>query len=491
MREKVRAMPFLKRFVRDPSASSQLSSLVLGAMLFFMALAALTLAIPGGPSYDPWAWIIWGREIASLDLDTTTGPSWKPLPILFTVPFSIFGEAAPDLWLLVARATGIGAVVAAGLLGHRLAGRTGAVCAGGFLLLTTPWFWHEVLVGFSEGAVVLCVFLAVERHLAGHQAQTFGLGVASGLLRPEAWPFLGLYAIWLLIGDRRRLKWIAPGLALLPALWLLPELWGSGSLFRAAERAQAVGPDSPALAARPAVAVVEGALGLLPAVVRVGLILAVGMLFLRLVPIRALVAARALALLALAWLAMVALMAEFGFSGIQRYLFVPAAIACVLGASGFAWPIRRLAASHTRPKVALAGAVTLTLLAALGTVRAFSGYPDLLNVVERREAITTDLEVAIRRSGGERRLEACGSLYATPFLTPHVAWVFERHLEDVSPTPRAPGVAMTTQLIPGEFIGPPLDNLGDQSERKRLGRTALWDIQAVCRGRRDSAGARR
>ena len=29
---------------------------------------------PSMPTYDPWAWIIWGREVAHLDLDTTDGP---------------------------------------------------------------------------------------------------------------------------------------------------------------------------------------------------------------------------------------------------------------------------------------------------------------------------------------------------------------------------------------------------------------------------------
>ena len=46
-----------------------------------LALAALSLLLPSEPSYDPWAWIVWGREIAFLELDTTGGPSWKPLPV--------------------------------------------------------------------------------------------------------------------------------------------------------------------------------------------------------------------------------------------------------------------------------------------------------------------------------------------------------------------------------------------------------------------------
>ena len=57
---------------------------------------------PSVPTYDPWAWIIWGREITHLDLNTVSGPSWKPLPVLFTTPFALFGDdAAPALWLLI------------------------------------------------------------------------------------------------------------------------------------------------------------------------------------------------------------------------------------------------------------------------------------------------------------------------------------------------------------------------------------------------------
>lgn len=448
-------------------------------------LAALTVTIPAGPSYDPWAWIVWGREILNGDLETATGPSWKPLPIFFTVPFAIFGSHAPDLWLLVARGAALGAVAVGALLGHRLAGRVGAVGAGGFLLLTTPWLWHEVLVGFSEGAVILCVFLWVERCLADRHGHAFAAGIAAGLLRPEAWPLVGLYAVWLVLRDRRRLRWVAPGLALLPVLWLLPELWGSGSLWRAAERAQEVGPDSPALAARPAAAVVEGAIGLLPGVVRIGLLLAVLMLALRLVPRRAATTTAVLAAVAIAWLAEVAVMAELGYSGIQRYLFVPGAIGCVIGGAGFAWAILALFERRAGSRFAGAGVVVLTALAGLGTARAASGYDDVLDIVQRREAITDELIVAVARSGGERRLEECGDLYATAFLTPNVAWVFERHLHEVGFRPRPPGVAMTTQLIPGEFIGPLLTNFGEPSERRTVARTGLWQIQAVCRSRRN------
>ena len=45
-----------------------------------LAVSALTLLFPSTPTYDPWAWILWGREIAHLDLVTEGGPSWKPCP---------------------------------------------------------------------------------------------------------------------------------------------------------------------------------------------------------------------------------------------------------------------------------------------------------------------------------------------------------------------------------------------------------------------------
>ena len=56
----------------------------IGLIVVSLVIAALSLLIPSTPSYDPWAWLVWGREIVHLDLHTTGGPSWKPLPMLFT-----------------------------------------------------------------------------------------------------------------------------------------------------------------------------------------------------------------------------------------------------------------------------------------------------------------------------------------------------------------------------------------------------------------------
>src|SRR2546423_2613209 len=79
-----------------------------------IVLAGISLLLPSSPAYDPWAWIVWGRQISHLGLITIGGPTWKPLPVIFTTAFSPFGAAASDLWLVGARAGGIMAAAAGG-----------------------------------------------------------------------------------------------------------------------------------------------------------------------------------------------------------------------------------------------------------------------------------------------------------------------------------------------------------------------------------------
>src|SRR5436190_6019237 len=96
---------------------------IAGIIFCCLAVSAVTLLYPSTPTYDPWAWILWGREILHVDLVTTGGPSWKPFPILFTTPFSIFGQGiAPYLWLWVARAGGLFGCAMAWRMANRLIG---------------------------------------------------------------------------------------------------------------------------------------------------------------------------------------------------------------------------------------------------------------------------------------------------------------------------------------------------------------------------------
>src|SRR3954471_4431487 len=102
------AAPASRRAVPERLAAlgraTSITRVEVAAVVLCLTLAALTLLFPSTPTYDPWSWIVWGRQILHGSLDTVEGPSWKPLPIVFTVPVSLFGDAAPSLWLGIARA---------------------------------------------------------------------------------------------------------------------------------------------------------------------------------------------------------------------------------------------------------------------------------------------------------------------------------------------------------------------------------------------------
>src|ERR687895_1211823 len=96
-----------------------------------IGLGALSLLLPSEPSYDPWAWFVWSREIAGLELDTDGGPSWKPLPVLLLAFAAPLGDDVPvTLWIVLARA--------GALLGLVLAYRLAARFAGGAPALRPP-----------------------------------------------------------------------------------------------------------------------------------------------------------------------------------------------------------------------------------------------------------------------------------------------------------------------------------------------------------------
>src|SRR4051794_6667280 len=124
--------------LRSTSALAQLASARSPALIraawvvaACLALGALSLLVPSTPTTDPWGWIVWGREIVHLDLSTIVprSPPWKPLPVLVTTPLALAGGIAPWLWLVLARAAGLAALVLGYKLAERLAGRAAGMLA--------------------------------------------------------------------------------------------------------------------------------------------------------------------------------------------------------------------------------------------------------------------------------------------------------------------------------------------------------------------------
>jgi hypothetical protein len=419
--------------------------LVLGCL----ALAALSLIGPNQPTYDPLAWIIWGRETLHLDLVTSNGPSWKPLPWLFTTPFALAGSAAPQLWLVVARGGGLLAFAMAYRLATRLefGGRPAGAIAGAIAaasLLLADQFVRNFALGNSEGLLVALCLWAVERHLDHRRRDAFALLCAAALLRPEVWPFWALYGVWMVVGawrarvPRLELGLLVGGALVLAVLWFVPEYFGSGDFLRAAARARQANPDSAAYAAVPFVEVFRRSYYILTPPVYAGAILAVLAAAAAWRRDRGGILRVSLAAGATALMIVVAAMTQAGFAGNLRYVALPASVVCVLAGVGWVdavrWVLRR---GHVVPALALVIAVAFVWAP---WVRSdWHGVTVTWDQVRRDSAGDGDLPNAIAAAGGAAAIRRCGPVYTGPFHTPAVAWALGLHLDEVQIFPIPPG----------------------------------------------------
>src|SRR5829696_1378357 len=430
-----------------------------------LALAALSLLYPSTPSYDPWAWIQWGRDIFQLELNTATGPSWEPLPVLFTTLFAPFGDAAPDLWLVIARAGGILALVMCFRLSSRLVGGGRAGVAAGLVaalgLLLSTYFLRNTMMGYSEAILIALVLFAIERHTDDHHGQAFALGFFAALLRPEVWPFIGLYGLWLLWREPQHRKLvIALGFAT-AFLWLVPEWWGSGQPLRAASRATQVANGSIALQENPAIELLKRARTLLMPVDKIGIVLALGFTAWTVVRTRRLPLAFWIAAAAAAWVGMVALMTQEGFAGNERYLAMPVALGCVLAGAGWASLGKRLNRLPPRDARRWTGPLIATALVAAAVPLAVPrlGQLDKDDTTLRFQAeLRDDLHQAVAQYGGRERALACGDIYAGAYNVAMVSWMLDVPGQAVEFEPSIPGVIFRGRSRSGVNPTPPAND---------------------------------
>lgn len=447
--------------------------LVAGSLM----LAALSLLAPSAPTYDPWAWIVWGREIMQLDLSTVDGPSWKPMPVLFTAPFAVAGDAAPDLWLLIARAGYFAAVPLAFLLARRLGGGVPGGAAAAAALALAPWFARNGALGNSEPLLVALVLGAILRGLDGDHRVAFALAVGGGLLRPEMWPFLGAYGLWVMWTRRLSPTLVVGAGVLTVALWTLPELWGSGDPLRAISRAQEPNPGAATFAENPALAVLDKAFAMIPLPAEIGLGLA-GLLLL---------ASRdrrlgAMLVAAGVWLAIVAVMTDSGgFSGNTRYLIPPVALMLVAAGAG-AGALLRLGAVAVLlgPRVRVAaGTLALALPFGLWHLGELRGSLDSA----RYQADLVDaIGPLVERAGGRNELLACGEPYTGAFLVPALAWELGVHTNQVKLEPVRPAVVFRVRTVEGARPVPALGAIRGTQGTRATG--PGWRVVAACGGTR-------
>ena len=419
-----------------------------------IVLAIVSAAVlPTVPSYDPFSWIVWGREVTDPHLSflVSGGPSWKPLPFLFTTVWGLFGSAAPTLWVITARVGGLLGLYFAWRLAARLTdGGWAAGVAGGLavigIVLTQDWPYYW-LRGTSEVILIAVSLGAIERLLDGRRGQAFVLAVAAGLIRPEWWPFIGLYALFLWFRDPAWRGWgprllIAAGLFLLPFLWFVPPWIGSGQPFLAASHAASYNGH---LGADRLHTVLARAVDLqvLPALILAAVAVALGWwrerdrVFL------------AMGAGIVAWWVVVVGMTLDGYPGLERFFLPAAALTCVLGGVGVA-RLAQLAGGlvpTARLAVAVGVAAVLVAIAIPFTTTRFDEARAAEPAAERAVTTLHHLDLAVAAAGGHHGVFPCLSSFAgvNHGVQTALAWKLHVPLERVGTSMREPGV---------DFIGP-------------------------------------
>jgi hypothetical protein len=476
-----------------------------------LALAAVSLLLPWALAFDPWSWLVWGREVTRLELDTAGGPSWKPLPVVATTILTLAGGAAPALWLVLARAGGLLAIAGAAALAGRLAGGVAAVAAAAAMALSDWWLLNTAL-GNSEGLLAAAAVWAVVAQLAGRHRIALALLLAAALLRPEAWPFLGGYALWLWRTGREPLGLLAVTLLPVPLLWFGPDVLGAGGALGASSAARGTAsPQSAVYADFPALEVLADFAELLtiPALLAAAAGAALGGTI-----------ARRLAAAGLAWVALVAVMTQAGYAGNPRYNVAAAAVGCVLAGVGVAALARRVASggdatrreedavsggdttarrddravsggdttarrddrvdpdaarAARRPSAALGWPFAAALAAG---VLAFTAG-DLSDQVEElgdRADRRTDLDALVDRVGGASAISACAPARTNQPMKAMVAWRLDVSMEHLADRPRAPAAVLRA---PPGYEGEPAEPRVPAGFEP-VAREGDWELVTAC-----------
>ena len=343
---------------------------------------------------------------------------------------ALFGGAWPVVWVAIARAGAIAAVffayrlvrVAGGRWPVAALGAAGVALTAGFLSLSSQGSSEGLLLAFALGGV-----LALRE---GRDRVAVACFVCCALLRVETWPFLVALAWW--YGWRWRIAGVGAGVL---ALWFVPEWIGSGELLRSADRARVPNPG-----------------------VEPGFFESVGdaaVLTVWPLAIFAVVGDRLLAAAGVAWILLVAVMAEAGFSGEWRYALPGAALLAVAGAVGLA----------RQPRLLAVAAVPLVVVAAVRV----ADWP----AIRERETFRADQAADLRRVVDDT--PRCGTPYAGRFRGTLLAYALDVEKQRIDFEPRAPGVVFRSRL---DADSSPSPRIPEAFEPVAANRT--WSVHATC-----------
>jgi hypothetical protein len=362
------------------------------------------------PGYDPYGWLIWGYQTLHGSLNLGGAPSWKPFTYVFTVPYAVFGHDALYLWMLTSVSIALAGGVFGGRIAYRLTAAEGesrwapivAAVVAAAAVLGIQQYFHYVLSVQSDPMLVTCCLAAIDMFLCRRLAWAWWIGVLAGLGRPEVWPFLVVYGIWLFL-KHPKMRWMIYGGAIVTLfLWFgvptitngKPDIAGQLALKSPRE-----------LHSNKVVGTIDRVKALDYWPVWLGALIAVGLAAWR----------RNRTVLVLAGMVVVWVVIEIafvlhGFPGVPRYLFEAAGLAAVLAGVAVGWLLLD-ASRFSRALPSWAGIPVAVILVAVmipqGISQARAEHKDISHERARTEEINK-LGAAVASLGGPSRILACG-----------------------------------------------------------------------------------
>ena len=250
--------------------------------------------------------------------------------------------------------------------------------------------------------------------------------------------------------------WLVTCAVLVPALWFVPEWLGSGDVLRSSERARVSVPGLPVNEAVPAWGALREAAALPLWPLWIGALLAPR-------------AARPLVAAGLAWIALVAVMAQAGFSGEPRYSLPGAALVAIAGAAGLVAAARAAANRGLVPAALVAAALLIAAVPKL------AGLPDLRADQAYQRGLAADLRRVIATAGGREALLACGRPFVANLRGPLLAYHLDVEKRRVAFVPRPPGAVFRSRIAPEAPVEPATGP--EFTERAQTGR---WTVTTAC-----------
>jgi hypothetical protein len=434
------------------------------------------------PSYDAYGWLVWGHQTLHLTLDLGGAPSWKPLPYLFTVPYALAGHYELNLWMITCVTVSLAGAVFGGRIAYRLTldEETGAPGApsyrrfapivaavfAGAAVLGLEDYMHYILSVQSDPMIVSFTLAAIDSHLSDRPRLAFLLGVLASLGRPEAWPFLGLYSLWLW----RRMpstRWlVGAGLALIAFMWFGIPTITNGRPLVAGQLAQL----SPrALRENKILGTIGRFTELEYLPIWIAALLTVAVAFLRRNRLVLLLAAGSVV-----WVIVEIAFALHGWPALPRYVMPAAGVAAVLAGVGVGWVLLeapRLRAGLPR----WAGVPVVVLLAATlvpgALARMHTERRDLKHERGRTHEIEL-LQTTINTLGGYQHIRNCGEPVSNVEYVSPLAWLvkldvgFVGHRPDYELHQKYP-IVLFTPLVHGGWAVRPVHTRPHQVARCR------------------------